>query len=127
MIFKIIGLAVIALAASAILKNTLPKLVPFMIFSVGLAIFIFCFSSVKDTLGYFYDICSANKYGDHFKVMLKGLGVAYLSGIGADMCRDCGEAGLAGRIELAAKLEILVITFPLIKSLIELSESILIL
>ncbi len=127
MIIKVIGLCVIALTASAALKSTLPKLVPFMIFSAGLAIFLFSLNDAKEALGYFYDMCDSNQYGDYFKVMLKGLGVAYLSCIGSDMCRDCGEAGLAGRIELASKIEILLIAFPLIKNLIELSENILIL
>ena len=127
MIIRILGLSVVVIVTSEILKNTSPKLVHLLVFSAGLGILVLCFGSMKDTLGYFYDICTSEQYGDYFKVMLKGLGVAYLSCIGADMCRDCGEAGLAGRIELAAKLEILAIAFPLVKSLIELSESILIL
>ncbi len=127
MIVKIIGLSIIAVTASALLKNTASRLAPFVIFSVGLSILLFCFEGIKDTLGYFYEICKSNKYGEYFKVMLKVLGIAYLSCIGADMWRDCGENGLAGRIELAAKLEILVLAFPLVKSLIELSERILIL
>lgn len=127
MILKVLGFAFIATVASEILKHTSPKLVHLLICSVGLGILVLCIEGVEDTLGYFYDITNSDRYGDYFKVMLKGLGVSYLSCIGADMCRDCGEAGLAGRIELAAKLEILVIAFPLVKNLIELSESILIL
>ena len=127
MIIKIIGLSLIALSASVILKTTEPKLVPFIVFSAGVAIFTYMFGGIKESLEYFYDICRTNKYGDYFKVMLKGLGVAYISSIGSDLCRDCGETGLASRIELAAKLEILIIAFPLVKGLIELSESILML
>lgn len=127
MIIKILGLSVVVLVTSEILKNTSPKLVHLVVCSAGLGVLLLCFDGIKDTLGYFYDISASVEYGEYFKVMLKGLGVAYLSCIGGDMCRDCGEAGLAGRIELAAKLEILAIAFPLVKNLIELSESILIL
>ena len=126
MIIKIIGLSLIAVIASVCIKQSLPRFVPFVVFSVGLAVFIYVLDGIKESLGYLYDICRTNNYGDYFKVMMKGLGVAYISSIGADLCRDCGETGLAGRIELAAKLEIFVITFPLVRGLIELSESILI-
>ncbi len=125
MMIKVIGLSLVALTATAVLKNIQPWLVQFVIISSAIIVFLYCLDNVKDTLYYFYDICNSNKYGGYFKVMLKGLGVAYLSCIGGDICRDSGESGLASRIELAAKLEIFVIALPLVKSLIELSENIL--
>ncbi len=127
MIVKVLGLTVIALAVSLVLKDTGNRVVPLILFSAGLLILALCFDGISDVLKYCYDICSNSSYGDYFKVMLKGLGIAYITEIGADLCRDCGEGQLGSRIELAGKAEVLVIAFPLVKSLIELSESILIL
>ncbi|MBR4881689.1 MAG: hypothetical protein IKU19_07125 [Clostridia bacterium] len=126
MMVKVIGLALAALTASLVIKNIHPNLTQLLVISVSVGIFIICLDRAKESIGYFYDLCNSNRYGEYFKVMLKGLGVGYLSSIGSDICRACGEGVLAGRIELAAKIEILVIAFPLVKSLIELSESILI-
>lgn len=127
MIIKVIGVAIITLAACVVLKNTANSILPLIVFFAGTLILLLCFDEIGDILRFCYEICSNENYGDYFKVMLKGLGVAYVGEIGADLCRDCGEAQLGSKIEFAAKAEILVIAFPLIKKLIELSESILIL
>ena len=127
MIIKAVGIAIIGLCACMMLRSTIPSLVPIIAFCTGVVILYICVDGVREPLKYCYYICNTNDYGDYFKVMLKGLGVAYLSGIGADLCRDCGEQQLAGRIEFAAKAEILIIAFPLVRGLVELSESILIL
>ncbi|MBQ4561827.1 MAG: hypothetical protein IJA55_05850 [Clostridia bacterium] len=127
MIVKAVGIVLVTLFTCTILRNTAPVFIPFISICAGIVILYFCFENVSSILEYYYTVCRTNEFGDYFKVMLKGLGIAYVSGLGADLCRDCGESRLAGRIEFAAKTEILVIAFPFIKSLIELSESILIL
>ena len=127
MIIKSVGIVVIAVMSGLLLRSFLPWLPPLISFSAGLLILIICLEGLDDTFAYYYGICIENDFGDYFKIMLKGLGVAYLAGVGADLCRDCGEGRLAGRIEFAAKAEILIIAFPFVKSLIELSESILLL
>ena len=126
MIVKAIGISVITLVMCSVLKNNVPKIVPFIVFAAGICILIPYIKELGGAVEYFNDICDTCSFGDYFKVMLKGLGIAYLSCIGADMCRDCGENQLANRIELAAKTEILVLSLPLVKELIDLSESILI-
>lgn len=125
MMLKAIGIAVVAVIACSVIKSVQPGFVPFVIFSAGLGIFILSFSQLREIFGYFYGLCDSDKYGDYFKVMLKGVGVSYLACVGADLCRDNGEHQLAGRVELAAKAELLVLAFPLIKSIIELSEGML--
>ncbi len=125
MMLKAIGIAVVTVIACSVLKSTQPRLTPFIIFSAGLCVLMLCFADIEEIFGYFYSLCDSNRYGDYFKVMLKGLGVSYLASVGADLCRDSGEEQLAGRIELAAKAELLILAFPLIKGIIELSEGIL--
>ncbi|MBR6514335.1 MAG: hypothetical protein IKT46_05815 [Clostridia bacterium] len=125
MIIKVIGITVIVLSSCMLLKNSVPVIIPFICFCAGGVILLLCIDSVRQELLYFYDICVRQGYGSYFTLMLKGLGIAYLAGIGADLCRDCGENQLAGRVELAAKIEILILAFPLVRGLIELSESIL--
>lgn len=57
-----------------------------------------------------------SKTGEKFITpILKITGVAYISQIGADLCRDCGEISLSKRTEAAGKLGITVIMLPLAK------------
>lgn len=51
----------------------------------------------------------------YVKPVLKITGIAYVTQIGAQLCRDSGEEILASRLEMAGKLAILTITLPIAK------------
>lgn len=61
-------------------------------------------------------------YGE---VMLKSLGIALLSQIVADLCRDAGESTVASVVEMAGKAVILLLAFPLVESLLKTVEGLL--
>lgn len=125
MIVKIIGMALLTLCCALFLKRIDPFVAT--VVSVGCSVVILAVSIVntENFISYYYDLCNDRGYGEYFGVMLKGLGVAFLTQTGSDICKDSGENLLASRIELAGKIEILAITLPLIKSLVALSENIL--
>jgi len=50
--------------------------------------------------------------------MLRVLAVAMVTHICATICRDCGEATLGGYLELGGKVEIIVLTLPMIKDIV---------
>lgn len=53
-------------------------------------------------------------------ILLKALAVCYITQLAADCCRDAGESAIAGKIELAGKSAIVVISLPVFASLAEL-------
>jgi stage III sporulation protein AD len=57
--------------------------------------------------------------GETWSILLKALGIAFLTETAASVCRDSGEGGMAGWVELAGKLEILLLSFPLIRTVME--------
>ncbi len=124
MIFKCLGIALLGICISRVIKNLLPSLSPFVICGCGIIIIGICLAESEGSIGYYYSICTESGYSDYFSVMLKGLGVSFIANIGTELCRDCGEGQLAGYLEFGAKTEILVLAFPLVKSLIEMSETI---
>lgn len=62
---------------------------------------------------------------EYVSVMLRALGLAILTRICTDICRDCGEAGTASGVELAGKIGILALCVPLIEELIGFASEIL--
>ncbi len=52
----------------------------------------------------------------YFTIILKVVGVAYLSQFGGELLRDCGEGAVASKVELAGKIFILYLTVPIITS-----------
>jgi stage III sporulation protein AD len=53
-------------------------------------------------------------------VLLKVLGIAYLTTIGASLTADLGETALAAKVELAGKLLILVLAVPVLSGIMAL-------
>lgn len=54
------------------------------------------------------------------KTVMKLLSIGYLSGISSDICREMGENGIAGAVELVARLESLILLLPYITEALEL-------
>lgn len=91
----------------------------------GLFAFGYCLSRI---LPYFGLIRRFSEYGtlaEYFPLLLRAIGIAFLFEVGASVCRDAGEDGIAKNMEFIAKTEILILTFPLIKGLFDVTESLL--
>ncbi len=50
---------------------------------------------------------------------LKVLGLGYLFGISADICRELGESGIAKSLEVVGRVEIIAVAIPFWKEIIE--------
>ncbi|HET7560349.1 MAG TPA: stage III sporulation protein AD [Limnochordia bacterium] len=57
--------------------------------------------------------------GAYIDVVLKAMGIAYLSAFGAALCRDAGEGSIAQLIELVGKLLILLLALPVVAGILE--------
>ncbi|MDE6020763.1 MAG: stage III sporulation AC/AD family protein [Ruminococcus sp.] len=54
----------------------------------------------------------------YFKSLLKAVGICYMTGITADICRDSGEQSLASAAEIWGRMALLTLTLPMIDSLL---------
>lgn len=52
------------------------------------------------------------------KITLKALGICYITGFAADVCRDFGQTALASKVELAGKVSVVLLTLPFIKQIL---------
>lgn len=55
----------------------------------------------------------------YFKILLKGLGICYLSQFAGDLCRDAGQTSLAGKVELAGKISVVLLALPVAIDMME--------
>ena len=53
------------------------------------------------------------------RAALKVLGLGYLFGICADVCRDVGEAGIAKAVEVVGRVEIIAVVMPYFSNIIK--------
>ncbi len=55
----------------------------------------------------------------YIQVLLKIIGITYISEFAADICRDAGYSTIAGQIGVFAKLSILALSIPIVTALLE--------
>ena len=72
-------------------------------------------SGVMEDTVVLFDGSEIGRYAD---VMLRALGVALLTRICTDVCKDTGQSAVAGGVELAGKLVILMLCLPMIREII---------
>lgn len=56
---------------------------------------------------------------EYAELLLGALGIAVVTGVCADVCRECREPTVASYVEMAGRLEILMLCIPLIKEILE--------
>lgn len=119
-IWQIVGLALIVTVISVVLKQIRPEIALQLTILAGAAIFILVMSKIKiivDLLQNLADQANISSY--YLLIVLKIVGVAYLAEFGAQICRDAGEGALASKIELAAKVGVIVLAIPIIVAITE--------
>ena len=119
-IWQIVGLALIVTVFCVVLKQIRPEIALQLSILAGASIFIVILSKIKvivDLLQTLADQANISSY--YLLIVLKIVGVAYLAEFGAQICRDAGEGALATKIELAAKVGVIVLAIPIIVAITE--------
>lgn len=119
-IWQIVGLALIVTVMSVVLKQIRPEIALQLTILAGASIFILILSKIKIIVELLQTLADqANISSYYLLIILKIVGVAYLAEFGAQICRDAGENSLATKIELAAKVGVIVLAIPIIVAITE--------
>lgn len=89
----------------------------------GIMIFGLGFSLLSPYLQLIEGFAESTGMKAYFPVLLRAVGIAFLSEVTATICRDAGEESVAKNVEMIAKIEILILSFPLIQKLLETTEA----
>ena len=119
-ILKICALAVTAVVIISLIKIYKPELAVEAVLASSLILLFYIVGSIQfsfESLNDLYQNISAGK--TYFPVIVKCLGIAYLTEFTAALCEDAGEKSIAGKVELAGKLAVFFIALPVFSSLIE--------
>lgn len=55
--------------------------------------------------------------GEYFAVLCKAVGISYLTQLGMDFCRDCGETAIGSAVELCGRVCLILLSLPLFSAL----------
>ncbi|ACL76261.1 stage III sporulation protein AD [Ruminiclostridium cellulolyticum] len=120
-ILQIVCIGIVAVALSSVIKAQKPELALQVSLITGILIFMLVvvkLSAVIDFIKTFSQ--KADIDSEYISILLKIVGIAYISEFGAEVCKDAGESSIASKIELAGKVTIVVLAVPIITSLLDL-------
>ena len=117
-IWRICGLAILVAVVSLMLKPLRGDFSALL--RIGACVLIFgwgiptAWRVVSESLSFL----AVGDVEPYVSVMLRALGIALLTRICTDICRDCGEGGTAAGVELAGKISILTLCVPLMGEIV---------
>jgi len=118
-IIRIVGIGLTGAVLSLVVRHLRPEL-SMMIPLVVTFTVIFCIlpylTAVIDEVRSISD--SAGIEYRYINIVFKIIGVSYIAGISAELCKDAGENAIGAKIELAGKLIIVFMSLPVINRLL---------
>lgn len=119
-IYKLIGIGLIGMIMSVLLKSTKSEISLFVSIGTGIIMLIYILSSLTDVIEVFSEV--VNKTGvDNglFGGVLKVIGIGYITEYSAGLCNDSGNGAIGSKILLGGKIAIFLIALPIVDKLIE--------
>lgn len=114
-IVQIVGLGFVVTLLILIIRQQKPELAVQLGLTLATIIFLMVLSKIQVVLNVFQDLADkANISQMYLNTILKIIGIAYITEFGSQVCRDAGEGAVAGKIEFAGKIMIMVMAIPII-------------
>ena len=122
-VLRAAGIALIALVALLVLKNLSNAVA--VLLRVGATVLIFgavvfeLSRGIAEIRDISFGIVGENSFvASALGVMLKALGISLVARVCSDICRDCGESGLASGVETVAGVVIFSLSLPVLKEIL---------
>ena len=123
-LLKICAIGIAALIIISIVKTYKTEFTVEVTLCAGMILLYFIIDSLKYGFGFIADIYEDLSYGkEYFPIILKVLGIAYITEFAAAICQDAGEKSIASKVELAGKIAIFFAAIPVFTSLLDLLNS----
>ncbi|MFR1766098.1 MAG: SpoIIIAC/SpoIIIAD family protein [Lachnospira sp.] len=119
-VFKVIMIGICGVLLAMILQTTSSRLYVFI--SVAAAVIIMSYIVIRLT-GIVAQIKSLNRYisigNEYIVLLLKIIGITYVSQFASDICKDAGNSVVATQIETFCKITIAALSLPVVLVLFE--------
>lgn len=119
-LYKILGIAIVTCIACLIVKPIRADFAIFISIVGGLIIIFYMvsyLSNIFDIFNNIFNISGVN--GSIYSVIFKIIGIAYLTEFTASICSDTGNSSLGDKVLLGGKLIILVMSLPIVTSILD--------
>ncbi|MCF8009740.1 MAG: stage III sporulation protein AD [Clostridiales bacterium] len=119
-IISIVGLAMVAAVMGVMLRQSKPEMAVILSIVVGIVIFTVILGKIGSVFDILRQLAAKAEISNiYLGTILKIVGIAYIADFGAQICRDAGEGAVATKIELAAKIIVLVLAVPIVVTVLQ--------
>ncbi len=120
-IVQLVGFGVASAMLALTLRQSRPEMALLVSLAAGLCLFAAVVGKLSDVITAMTSLAErAELTGSVLPLLLRIIGVAALCELGAQLCRDAGEGGIAAKVELGGKLMVLVMAMPVALALVDL-------
>lgn len=118
-ILKVIGFILISLFLYLLFKDKRSDLAVLILLVSGVMVFIYSIGQINEIITFLKNIAEkAEIDGLYLGVILKIIGIAYISSFCSEICKDSGASSLASKVELSGKLFILILAIPILMAVL---------
>lgn len=120
-LFAVVGAVIVAAVLAIMLRSYKPEYAMLISLAVSVGVIVLFIPYVKDILQFLESAARMVSGAKGWvEPVIKSLGVAVLTELAGDICRDCGESSMASKVEMLGKVTIIVFALPLATELLEL-------
>lgn len=119
---KLCGAGILCLSALLCVKNLKEGYAPLLRIASTVIFSLAVLSMLSQPVEFIKTISSESGLAECGEIVMKALGIAYLTNFTSSICRDSGENGLAGRVEAVGRIELLLLALPLFLKILSAAE-----
>jgi len=121
---QVSAIALLGAVALLFFKQYKPEWVVPLRLILGVVMGGMLLSAAQEFLSFIKDTFTSESAVEHtlWPVMLKALGISFVTEVASGVCRDSGEGTLAGWIEAAGKIALLILAIPLVQEILHASR-----
>jgi Stage III sporulation protein AC/AD protein family. len=125
-IFPLIGVALLVAVICVLLRQYRPEYAMLTSLSAGVILLLVIVGELQPVLaqiGWMLD--STGVPVEYISILIKALGICIVTQLAGDACKDAGEGGIAGKIEMAGKVAVLTCSLPLFRQVLAVVQNLL--
>lgn len=119
-VFKIVAFAIISVILILVMKQQKPEIALVLTIVSAISLLLYAVTQVAGVFDLLNALVEKSGINQEFlKIILKVTIIAYVIEFGKNICMDAGQSAIATKLEMAGKVVIVVLSLPIISSLVQ--------
>lgn len=125
-VYKVGAVCLVGAVLAVVLKKSSPDMAFLLVLAVAAVVLVWLQDMLRDVTDFLRQMAEASGLAPEvFIPLLKTVGIALISRLGAGLCRDAGEETLATLLEIAAAFGAIWVSLPLLQAVWEMLQTLL--